>query len=200
VVVAYGTDGFTDDLTGPWKTMIRDYAVELARAGSFAMIPDYFASTGTPPGEQAMITAFTHRPAWEAALLAAVSHGRALPQVDGSRIGLLGFSLGGHLCLRVRAATAPKTLVSFFAPVFDGIGPAGHVPKAELHHGKADMLPATSFPNALQIKSVLEAEHTATTLFSYDGAGHGFIGDDPDNKKARTLSKSRALAFVAANL
>lgn len=200
VVVAYGTDGFTDNLTGRWKTMIRGYAEDLARAGSFAMVPDYFERTGTAPGEQAMLATMNLRPAWEAALLDAVSHGKSLPQVDGNRIGLLGFSLGGHLCLRIRAAAAPKALVSFFAPVFDGIGPAGHVPKAELHHGKADELPATKFPNALQIESTLKAEGTDTTLFPYHGAVHGFIGDDDNNKNARALSKTRVLAFVAAHL
>ena len=200
VVVAYGTDGFTDHLSGQWKTMIRGYTEDLARAGFFAMIPDYFARTGTAPGEQAMLGTLNLRSAWEAALLDAIAHAKTLPQVDGSRIGLLGFSLGGHLCLRIRSAAAPKALVSFFAPVFDSIGPAGRVPKAELHHGKADQLPATKFPNAEQIERTLNAEGTNTTLFPYPGAIHGFIGEDDDNKNARTQSKARVLSFFTAQL
>ena len=29
VVIAYGSDGMTDDLNGPWASMIRDYAEKL---------------------------------------------------------------------------------------------------------------------------------------------------------------------------
>jgi hypothetical protein len=36
VVVAYGSDGLTNNLSGPWATMIRDYAGLLARAGFVA--------------------------------------------------------------------------------------------------------------------------------------------------------------------
>ena len=45
VVLAYGTDGYADTVRGPWKTMIRGYADELAARGFFAMIPNYFART-----------------------------------------------------------------------------------------------------------------------------------------------------------
>jgi hypothetical protein len=31
VVIAYGSDGLTDDLNGPWASMIREYADELSR-------------------------------------------------------------------------------------------------------------------------------------------------------------------------
>jgi len=33
VVIAYGSDGMTDDLNGPWAAMIREYAGELSRKG-----------------------------------------------------------------------------------------------------------------------------------------------------------------------
>ena len=36
VVIAYGSDGLTNNLSGPWATMIRDYAGLLARAGFVA--------------------------------------------------------------------------------------------------------------------------------------------------------------------
>jgi dienelactone hydrolase len=200
VVLAYGTDGFTDDLNGPWKTMIRGYAEDLAGMGFLAMIPDYFKQTGTAPGEPAMLVMAQALPVWASAITATVAHAKTLSQVNPTRIGLLGFSLGGHLCLRVRAAAAPKALVSFFAPIFDGIGPAGSVPNAELHHGKADRLPATGIQNIDMIEKTLTAEHTQVTAHKYDGAGHGFIGEDPSNKSARTLSKNRVLTFFGANL
>jgi dienelactone hydrolase len=51
VVIAYGTDGLTDHLTGPWETMIRDYAESLGSSGFVAMIPDFLGVTSTMPGE-----------------------------------------------------------------------------------------------------------------------------------------------------
>ena len=200
VVIAYGTDGFTDDLNGPWKTMIRGYAEDLSRMGFLAMIPDYFMQTNTAPGAQAMLVMAQARPAWTGALTSGVAHAKTLSQVNPSRIGLLGFSLGGHLCLRARAAAAPKALVSFFAPFFDGIGSAGSVPNAELRHGEADKLPATLINNIDLIEKTLTAEHTRVTAHRYPGAGHGFIGTDPSNTNARSLSKSRVLAFFGAHL
>jgi dienelactone hydrolase len=116
-----------------------------------------------------------------------------LPSVDAARIGLLGFSLGGHLCLRVRAKA--KILVEYFAPILDGIGPAGTLTHAQIHHGKADQFPGTGFSNAETIRKRLELEGTSTELFAYPGAGHGFIGDDQPNTDARTLSKKATLTF-----
>ncbi len=212
VVIAYGADGLTDDLTGPWETMIRGYADSLLASGFFALIPDYFGKTGTAPGPELLKMLTDPRPEvinmlqknrrdWEAALSDAVTHGGTLPGVDASRVGLLGFSLGGHLCMRIRAASKPKVMVAFFAPVFSllgELGPSGNVAHAEIHHGEVDSL--VPFQNATIIKDTLEAESTSTTLFAYPGAGHGFNGDDDHNKTARTLSKSRTLSFFETHL
>ena len=41
VVIAYGSDGLIDNQHGPWATMIRQYASDLAGKGLTAMIPDF---------------------------------------------------------------------------------------------------------------------------------------------------------------
>ena len=46
VVLAYGTDGYVDNVRGPWKTMMCGYS-ELAARGLFALIPNHFARTGS---------------------------------------------------------------------------------------------------------------------------------------------------------
>ena len=51
VVIAYGSDGFVDNQNGPWATMIRGYAHDLADKGFTAVVPDYFQRTGTKPGD-----------------------------------------------------------------------------------------------------------------------------------------------------
>lgn len=198
VIIAYGTDGLTNHLTGPWEKMIRDYAESLASSGFVAMIPDFLAVTGTKPGEAVLASLTNNRDIWQTAISDAIDHGNGLPSVDAARVGLLGFSLGGHLCLRLRAKA--KILVEYFAPVLDGIGSAGKLTHAQIHHGEADQFPGTGFANAKLIKDELEREGTSTKLFPYLGAGHGFIGNDQANSDARTQSKNATLSFFQTQL
>lgn len=199
VVMAYGTDGFVDNLHGPWKTMMRGYAEDLASRGVFAIIPNYFAKTGTAHDGSAGNQIFSKRNDWGAALVDTVTVARAIPRVDPARIGMLGFSLGGYLCLLARAVAKPKALVSFFAPIFDGIGPAGSVSIAQIHHGKKDA-PPTGVENAAEIKRILKLEHTGVEVFEYDDATHGFAGTTAADKKAAADSKATTVKFFATRL
>lgn len=198
VVIAYGSDGLTDDRSGPWGEMIRGYAASLADAGFVGLIPNYLSVTETDPGPAVFDTVSVHRDHWQKALSDAIDSAGALPSVSPSRIGLLGFSLGGHLCLRLRPKA--NVLVEYFAPIFDEIGPAGTLTHAQIHHGEADALPWTQFANAKVIKDTLEAEGTSTELNPYPGAGHGFVGSDRANVDARRLSADRTLSFFQTYL
>jgi dienelactone hydrolase len=198
VVILYGSDGLTDHLTGPWKTMIRGYASDLAEKGFCAVIPDYLSVTKTNPGQDVYGSMATNMGFWQSALSDAMDQAVIATKADPRRVGLLGFSLGGHLALRLRCKA--KVLVEFFAPAFDGIGTPGTLTHAQIHHGKADEMVATGFPNAAAIKAQLANEGTATELCGYDGARHGFIGADPDNTHAREESKTRTLAFFQSFL
>jgi carboxymethylenebutenolidase len=196
VVLAYGTDGFVDNERGPWQTMMRGYAEDLATRGLFALIPDYFARTGSRHGGAAVSDIAVKRDDWSAALVDTVRYARTLSRVDAGRIGMLGFSLGGHLCLHARAAARPKALVEYFAPMFDGIGARGSVPNAQIHHGTLDEFP-TQFSNAGQIEGILSLEGPNVTLFSYKGATHGFAGKDAANTSAAAQSKTRTVTFFS---
>lgn len=135
-MVAYGSDGLADTANGPWATLIRGHAAALAAQGLTVLIPDYLGVTATPPA--AVFDALPRcRERWQSALTDSVDHVATLPGIDPARVGLLGFSLGGHLCLRVRSRV--RVLVSFFASVLDGIGAAGSLTHAQLHHGTADL-------------------------------------------------------------
>jgi len=196
VVIAYGSDGLTNQLSGPWATMIRGYAESLTNSGFVTMIPDYLSLTSTSPGVAVLTSIKEHRDKWQAVLLDAIDHAKTLPSVAPARIGLLGFSLGGHLCSRLRKKV--RVLVEYFAPVLDGIGQSGSLSHAQIHHGKDDKV--VDFSNAEQIKKILEQEGTVADLYPYSGANHGFTGSDQPNSDARTLSKSRTLAFFQAHL
>jgi dienelactone hydrolase len=199
ITIAYGSDGLFDYPPDRlWATMIRGYAEALAQRGFVVLIPNYLAATKTESGPSVSNLIPKYRDFWQEAVSDAIDHGKTLPGVDTTRVGLLGFSLGGHLCLRVRAKA--QVLVEFFAPVLDGIGPPGKLTHAQIHHGEADDFPGTGFPNAISIENTLKAEGASPELCRYPGAGHGFVGSDPKNTEARELSMKRTIAFFDSYL
>ncbi|MFH0343750.1 MAG: dienelactone hydrolase family protein [Chromatiales bacterium] len=129
------------------------------------------------------------------------NYAKTLPGVDASRVGLLGFSLGGHICLRLRAMA--KVLVEFFAPEgaeWGGLGSTtSRTLHAQIHHGLADNL-VRYVPNAVNIEKILKGEGAVVELCSYEGAGHGFAGDDPANAKARKDAMDGTLSFFIKHL
>ena len=188
--------------------MIDGYAIDLAKHGFVTAIPDYFAASGTSPGDLnpqnpalyiEQIAA--NRGAWLTALKDAVTE-LAQPSVisgiDSSRIGLLGFSLGGHLCARL--AGRAKAAVLFFAPYMDGLGSlsslATHV---EIHHGAGDFLAYSANANIIHKKLT---DHGASVVLwpAYPGAVHGFVGNDSHNSSAKQLSHTRTLDFFKTDL
>jgi dienelactone hydrolase len=195
VVIAYGTEGWKD----PWTKMMQGYAEELAGRGVFALMPDYFYRTGTEHGGAAGAQIADKQDDWTSALVDSVTYGRTLSGVDGARIGMLGFSLGGYLCLRARATAKPKAMVEYFAPLFKGIGAAGRVPLAQIHHGKNDVGP-TAFANAHTIRDILKRELTDVKVFEYEGATHGFAGPTAADKKAAVDSKAETIKFFETRL
>jgi dienelactone hydrolase len=119
VILAYGSDGVVDNHRGQWATMIRGYASDIAQKGFVALIADYFMRTRTSPGDidfqrDGAAQIQVHRGEWQATIADAVNHAKTLHGVDGARIALVGFSLGSHLCLRLR--NEPRYWSSFSLP------------------------------------------------------------------------------------
>lgn len=198
IVIVHGSDGLVDNERGPWATMMRQYAADLAQKGFKTLIPNYFEATDTPPGSVDLSTMLRQRASWQQTIEDAVVCARGQTGVDPSRIGLFGFSLGGHLAARARATA--KVLVAFFAPILDGVGAAPVAAlQVQMHHGKGDLLVPFEL-NAPQIELALRAGGASSTIFPYAGAGHGFVGDDPANMKARTESRARTLTFFDSHL
>jgi dienelactone hydrolase len=188
VIIAHGTDGLLE----PWGEQILGYGEALADEGFIAFVPKYFESTQTTPGPAALEAIGRYRDTWQQTLADAASYATTMPGADGARVGLLGFSLGGHLCLRLRSMAS--VLVAFFAPALD-LGPANpNKLFAQIHHGLADGL-VPSEQNLPTIVATLENENATYTEYTYSGANHGFTGDDPDNTAARDDSRRRTLQF-----
>jgi hypothetical protein len=75
-------------------------------------MPNYFDRKGTKHGGAAALDIAEKQDEWTSALVDSVAYARALPGVDPSRIGMLGFSLGGYLCLRARAASRVRRSIT----------------------------------------------------------------------------------------
>ena len=187
VIIAHGSDGITDNLSGPWATTMREFADTFALAGYRVLLPYYFDKTGTQPGLPAMESILVNLPAWQQALADAITFA-------GGRPALVGFSLGGHLSLRLRGSAS--TVVEFFAPFLNGLSPAPATPaRVQIHHGESDRL--VSITNAAQIASQLTAEHSTVEVHRYPNAGHGFGGTNPGDAAALKQSKTLTVAFVS---
>jgi dienelactone hydrolase len=203
IVLAHGSEGMTDNISGPWGKMIREYADELSKLGFVTLTPFYFQKTGTDPVKVSAdfkVKNFGQiiagRLAWMAVLADAVAHAKTLSSVQPARVGLLGFSLGGNLCLEIRELA--KVLVAFYAPLPELSPRGGRLAlQAQLHNGTADELVPSE--TAHHIEEMLKKEGATVDLKTYwkgkPGAVHGFIGTDAANTQAQADSKASTLSF-----
>ena len=183
IVIAYGTRGLND----PFGTGIRDFGTALADAGFIAAIPHYLDRTGTSASNSAVgdgiILEFfvRRRDQWIETISDCMDYVSGLPEVDSSNIGLLGFSMGGHLGLRLGrqlGTPAIKGIVEFFSPItapipFDGLGGSlASLPPLQIHHGGEDgfVYPSQSEDLERELKSLGKI---VEYLF-YPTEGHGF--------------------------
>src|SRR5687768_11798103 len=86
IVIAYGSDGLTNDLNGPWKTMIGAYADALVGEGFVVLVPYYLEATGTPPGPMVLDLVALYRDSWQRAISDAVDYARSGKDFVSSRI------------------------------------------------------------------------------------------------------------------
>ena len=195
IVIAHGTDGLLD----PWGDQILGYGEALAEKGFIALVPHYFESTGTAPGFRDLRPIGLHDDTWQQTLADAIANAVTLPGVDAARVGLLGFSLGGHLCLRLRSMA--KVLVEFFAPAVDPAPAKGGKLYAQVHHGDDDK-EVKAEPNYVNIVDMLKKEGAICDPHLHKGANHahGFTGTDEKNTYARNEFRALTLKFFADHL
>lgn len=148
------------------------YAALLAAQGFAVYILHYFDRTGTESADKPTI--MRNFPLWMKTLWDAISFVETQPQVDSSRIALLGFSLGAYLSL-ANSAIDPrvKVVVEFF----------GGMPKEMnlfmrrlcpvlILHGEDDA--TVPVEEAYNLKKLLEKKAIPYEIKIYPGAGHGF--------------------------
>jgi dienelactone hydrolase len=202
VVIAYGADAMSTQ----WAGQIGGFASFLADHGYVAMIPHYFDVTGTTPGLGTAFASFnTDRDVWVAAINATLVYANSLTSdVETGKLGLLGFSLGGHLVLRqsIFGSTfeRPRAVVDFFGPVESKDPPysivdspskgVGTMPPVQIHHGDADVIVSPDQSRALikLLKAAGKTEGTDFEPYFYPLEGHGFhVAADISDSMKRTL-------------
>lgn len=201
VIIAYGSDGFAPK----WKPEIERHAKALADEGILALTPDYFQKTPATlhnDSPAVLLKIISRHTEWGQVLRDAVDASKNLPGIDASRVGLLGFSLGGFLSLRIRDSV--DVMIEYFSPLtfpdVDDIGNnANRKLKVHIHHGESDSLVPLD-QNAVPIQAKLAREGATVSMTKHSGARHGFLGSDVANTTARNDSLRDTIQFFKTNL
>ena len=192
VLILHGTL----EMEPPFGAAIVEFAEALNKKGIAAAIPRYFKSTKTKAGDEAMRDIFVHLPAWKTACGRALAFMAADARFDATRLGVLGFSLGGHIALSLGMERLPgasvKAVVEFFAPTLAPALPHkwAALPTVLIHHGTDDPLTIENSRLAVrELKAVGRtvvpsifgkpapaAAVTDDQFIEYPGEKHGFQG------------------------
>jgi dienelactone hydrolase len=144
----------------------------------------------------------THYETWKVACEDALGFIAGDARFTPSRLGVLGFSLGGHYALGLAMAppsgTAVRCAVDFFGPTLSPPlnGNWSRMPPLLIHHGMDDefVRPSQSEHLEAQLERVGKKKGTDFHLEKYPKQGHGFTGD------ALTKSRAATVAFFVEKL
>jgi carboxymethylenebutenolidase len=145
----------------------------MAGRGYSVFVVHYFERTGTVWADHG--TTRQNFSEWMRTVGDAITFASQQPSVDGSRIGLLGFSLGAYLALSV-ASVEPrvKAVVEFFGGLPEELHGFTHMPPVLILHGEQDRVVPVS--EATRLQQLLERAGTPYEIRLYPSAGHGFNG------------------------
>ena len=158
----------------------------LAERGYVVLMVHYFDRTGTTMSD--LKIAKQHFATWVETVGGAVSHAASLPNVDATRIGLVGFSLGGYLALS-EAVFDPrvKAVVEFFgglpSPLNDKVKA---MPPTLILHGEADKVVPVA--EARNLERLFQDNGVTFEMKLYPESGHAFFGADGFDSMKRTLA------------
>lgn len=176
---------------GP-RTAVEQYTPMLTRAGYCVFVVSYFERTETAFATPQLIE--RHFPVWLEVLADALSYAEARPEVDASRIGLLGVSLGAYLSLSL--ATYDHR-VAAVVDLFGGIPEfflekARAMPPVLILHGEDDSV--VPVREAYKLESLLKRLGATYECKTYSGQRHGFGG------MAAWDAAQRIFKFLEANV
>ena len=195
VLILHGSSGPLP----PYRADIVSFAEALVAAGIAATMPHYLESTQTDPGKVDVTTIILEkRPTWRQACSDALTLMTNDARFDATRLGILGFSLGGNLALSLAmdppVGTNLKCVVDFFGPTQLLENHWSKLPPVLIFHGAADHTvdPSESAYLVAQLQNAGKKKGS-DYIFEpelYKGEGHGF--KDP----ALTQSRVRTVEFI----
>lgn len=205
VIILHGCDG--------WEPMRGfDFAAEgLTASGHVVILIRYYDRTDTPdritPEQRAEFVrwlrgdaagekdcaARRHFGQWVGTVRDAVAYARTLPNVDGDRVAIAGFSLGGYLALASAPTCDPP--VRAVVGMFGGL-PAesrtklGKVPPALLVHGDRDEV--VSVNETYKAAGIILAQKQHVQVEIHAGLGHVLVDPKTGEPNKWELLKARA--------
>jgi carboxymethylenebutenolidase len=202
IVIIHNQGGINDILHLP---------AELASAGYVAVAPDMYYRDGIDCPDPAPTRRARLR---DASVItdvnATVDFFKAQPEVDGARLGILGFCMGGRVTYLMAAANPSfKAAVMYYGGgIFRswGDGPSPFERTAEIHcpmmghFGEEDDNPSPE--DVQKLAAELTAHGKIYEFHSYTGAGHAFMNKSRDTYRqhAADLSWPRTIGFFTKHL
>jgi dienelactone hydrolase len=192
VVVLHGCGGFS--------AFDHRLAVELPSRGIATLDVDYFAPT-PPPGQRGFCDAHGRArnsfATWVRVAVAAARHLRSVAAVASTRVGVVGWSLGGGVALTsaiaARAERVFDAVAAFSTPGFPLVVADARLlpPTILLSGGSTDAEPLAA---TLPLYRALRAAGVPTSLYVYPHGSHQWPGEQG------TLGIEHAAAFLRREL
>jgi dienelactone hydrolase len=187
VLLLYGATGLTSGAQA-----LREDGQNLASNGFSAYLVHYFDATGGQTAGALPVDPNRFR-IWTQAVQDAISYLHRQPQVNGNRIGLVGFSLGAFLALWESSQDSRvKACVEYYGGTGLFLGPPTRMPPTLILHGQKDTFVPVA--EAYKLRDLLERQHAPYEIKIYSEEGHGFDGGDAAD------AWTRSLTFLQKNL
>lgn len=186
VVLVHDITGLRDDT--------RRHAQRFAEAGYVAIAPDLY--DGYAPGcvVRTFATMVTGRGGPLPVLAAARAFVAARDDVDASRVGVVGFCMGGGFALLAAADDAYAVAAPFYGAVPGRAERLAGICPTLAQFGARDV-PFRS--HAARLERHLKALGVPHEVHIYDGAGHGFMNNHPDAAYALSRHTPMRVAYDA---
>lgn len=182
---------------------IRRTARQLARQGYVAIVPDLYHGEVAADAEGALVLSRGLDDERALADLdAALAWVAAEPRTRESRVGVVGFCIGGRLAQLMggRSDRVAAVVMFYGRPVTDADGVARLRAPLMGHFGGGDSGIPTD--RVAELDAALKKAGKDAQIFTYSGAGHAFMNDERDSfhPDASRQAWARTLSFLQQHL